>query len=267
MLRRKCSLWLLLASLPAFSQADFGAQLQQYQSQLQSGAPTPEQIVRNLGNLSQALRSGNWANPNQRLQATQGTLGYLNSLRGQHRFTQDRNIGLGLSGLYRQLGGLQFGGPYGGWTDPQGAWSSYRNSFLILSALQNRFPQDQQIQNDLGASQRAAQVIEAKIPDLPKVDWASLDSASQAQYDEIMNRYISVSATVTSAEVTAESMRHSLAAQGLGARPELVAGLTRMKLKLEDAKRLIEQRRYPQAQERLDATDAEAKKILKGFGG
>lgn len=266
MLRKKCSLALLLAAA-AFAQSDLGAQLQQYQTQLQTGAPTPEQIVRNLGNLGSALRTGNWANPNQRMQVAQGALGYLNQLRGNNRFANDRNIGIGLSGLYRQLGGLQFGGPYGGWMDPQGAWSSYRNSFLILNQLQNRFPQDQQIQNDLGISRRAIQVIEAKIPDLPKLDWTTLDATAQKDYDDTMQRYISVSASVTSAEVVAESMRHSMADQGLGTRPEVIAGLTRMKLKFEDAKRLIEQRRFAQAQERLDSVDAEAKKILKAFGG
>jgi hypothetical protein len=265
MLRKRCSLALLVAA-GALAQADVNAQLQQYQSQLQ-GAPTPAQIVQNLGNLGNALRTGNWSNPNQRMQVAQGALSYLNQLRGNNRFAGDRNIGLGLSGLYRQLGGLQFGGPDGGWMDPQGAWSSYRNSFLILNQLQSRFPQDQQIQNDLGISRRAIQVIEAKIPGLPKLDWTTLDAAGQKDYDDIMQRYISVSASVTSAEVTAESMRHAMAGQGLDARPELIAGLTRMKLKFEDAKRMIEQRRFPQAQERLDATDAEAKKILKAFGG
>jgi hypothetical protein len=266
MWRRRCSV-ALLAALPLLGQVDVAAMAGQFQAQFQGGTPTPEQVIRNLGSLSTGLRNGNWSNPAQRLQATQGALGYLNLLRGNHRFAGDRGIGLGMSGLYRQLGGLQFGGPYGGWMDPQGAWSSYRSSFLILNQLQSRFPQDQQIQNDLGISRRAVQVIEAKIPDLPKVDWASLDGAGQREFDEIMQKYISVSATVTSAEVTAESMRHAMADQGLAARPEVIAGLTRMKLKFEDAKRMIEQKRFTPAQERLDAVDAEAKKILKAFGG
>jgi hypothetical protein len=162
---------------------------------------------------------------------------------------------------------MQYGGPYGGWVDPVGAWASYRTSFLILNQLQNRFPQDQQIRQELGVSRRAVEVIETKIPDLPKLDWASLEGGAQQEYDDIMQRYISVSATASSAEVLVETMKRSMADQGLSPRPEVVAGLTRMKLKLEDARRLIEQKRFSQARERLDGTEAEAKKVLKAFGG
>jgi hypothetical protein len=193
--------------------------------------------------------------------------GYLNILRGNPRFASDRNIGLSLSGLYRQLGGLQFGGPFGGWVDPYGAWGNYRNSFLLLNQLQTQFPNDAQIRSDLGISRRSIEVLETKIPELPRLDWASLDAAAQQDYDDVIQRYISVSAAASSAEVTAETMRRSMADQGLAARPETVAALTRMKLKLEEAKRLIEQRRFPQARERLDSTDAEVRKILKSFGG
>jgi hypothetical protein len=40
-----------------------------------------------------------------------------------------------------------------------------------------------------------------------------------------------------------------------------------MKLKLEDAKRLIEQKNYSTAKDRLASAEAEAQKILKSFGG
>lgn len=253
---RKFSLLLLASSL--FAQTDFNAALGQYQTQLKSGAPTPEQIIRNLGNLSNGLRNGNWANSSDRQQATQGALGYLNSLRGNRGYMGNRNLGLSMSGLYRQLGGGM---------SPQDAWLSYRTSYVILNQLQRQYPQDQQIRNDLGLTRHSIEVVEAKIPDLPKLDWSSLDSTGQKDYDEIMERYISVGASVSSAEVTAETMRRSMADQGLAPRPEVVAGLTRMKLKFEDSKRMIEQRRFSQARERLDSTDAEAKKILKSFGG
>ncbi len=253
---RKCSLFFLAATLCA--QSDFGTTLSQYQAQLQSGTPTPEQIIRNLGSLSAGLRNGNWSNSNQRLQACQGTLGYLNSLRGNRAFTAHRNLGLSMSGLYRDLGG---------WMDPQDAWLSYRGSWVILNQLQSQYPQDQQIAGDLGLTRRGIEQVQAKLPDLPKLDWAGLDPVAQRDFDEIMERFISVSASVSSAEATAESMRRSLAAQGLAPRPEVVGGLTRMKLKFEDSRRFIEQRRFSQARERLDSADAEAKKILKSLGG
>ncbi len=261
---RSCSLLVAVASLYAQGNpADLAAQ---YQAQLRGGTPSPQQILANLNNLSLGIRQGDWANPHTRLGVTQGVQGYLNLLRGNPRLAGDRQIGLGLSGLYRQLGGLQFGGPYSGWVDPFGAWGNYRTSFLLLNQLQTQFPQDQQIRNDLGLARRAIEVIEAKIPELPRLDWASLDAPAQQDYDDVIQRYISVSAAASSAEVTAETMRRSMADQGLAARPETVAALTRMKLKLEEAKRLIEQRRFSQARERLDSTDAEARKILKSLG-
>ena len=62
-------------------------------------------------------------------------------------------------------------------------------------------------------------------------------------------------------------MRRSMADQGLAVRPEIISGLTRMKLKLEDARRLIEQKNYATAKDRLASAEAEAQKILKLFGG
>jgi len=160
-----------------------------------------------------------------------------------------------MSGLYRQLGGLE--------SNPQMAWLSYRNAFLML----NQLPMDGQVRGEMQQIRRSVEVIEARMPELPRLDWSRLDSASQKDYDAVMERYITASATASSAEVTAETMRRSLADQGLAVRPEVISGLTRMKLKLEDAKRLIEQQNYSAAQDRLASVEAEAKRILKSFGG
>jgi len=114
---------------------------------------------------------------------------------------------------------------------------------------------------------RSVEVVQARMPELPKLDWSSLDAASQKEYDEVMSRYISVSATASSAEVMAETMRRSMGDQGLAVRPEVISGLTRMKLKLDDSKRLIEQKNYGMAKDRLGSAEGEAQKILKAFGG
>ena len=131
----------------------------------------------------------------------------------------------------------------------------------------NHFPVDSQIRTEMQQIRRSVEVIEARMPELPKLDWSSLDAAGQKEYDSVMERYISVSSAASSAEVTAETMRRSMADQGLAVRPEIVSGLTRMKLKLEDAKRLIEQKNYATAKDRLASAEAEAQKILKLFGG
>ncbi|MFN8687179.1 MAG: hypothetical protein ACK6DZ_19795 [Acidobacteriota bacterium] len=82
-----------------------------------------------------------------------------------------------------------------------------------------------------------------------------------------MERYIAVSSLASSAEVMAETMGRSLAGQGLVVRPETIAGLTRRKLKMEDWRRLIEQKNDRTAQDREASASAEAQKILKSFGG
>jgi hypothetical protein len=153
------------------------------------------------------------------------------------------------------LGGME--------SNPQMAWLNYRNAYLLL----NQFPMDGQIRNEMQQIRRSVEVVEARMPELPRLDWSSLDAASQKEYDAVMERYISVSSTASSAEVTAETMRRSMAGQGLSVRPDIVSGLTRMKLKLEDAKRLIEQKNYSTAKDRLASAEAEAQKILKSFGG
>jgi len=58
-----------------------------------------------------------------------------------------------------------------------------------------------------------------------------------------------------------------MAQQGLALRPEVVSGLVRMNLKLEDAKRMIEQKNFAGAKDRLGSAEAESQKVLKAFGG
>ncbi len=215
--------------------------LTQFEAQ---GRPRPDQLQHNLSQISGSLRQGGVVNPRLR--------GYLNGVQGMAG--GNRNLGLAMSGLYRQIGGLE--------SNPQMAWLNYRNAYLLL----NQFPMDNQIRGELQEIRKSVEVVEARMPELPKLDWSTLDAASQKEYDTIMERYISVSATASSAEVTAETMRRSMASQGLSVRAEVVSGLTRMKLKLEDAKRLIEQKNYSTAKDRLASAEAEANKILKSFG-
>lgn len=209
------------------------------------GRPNADQLQRNLSQISGGLRQGIGVNPRLR--------NYLSSVQGIAG--GNRNLGIAMSGLYRQIGGLE--------SSPQMAWLNYRNAYLLL----NQFPMDGQVRGELQQIRRSVEVVEARMPDLPKLDWSSLDAASQKEYDAVMEKYISVSAAASSAEVTAETMRRSMADQGLAVRPDVVSGLTRMKLKLEDAKRLIEQKNYSMAKDRLASAEAEASKILKSFGG
>lgn len=240
---RSLSSLLVLAVGLAAQTGNFDTMLGQFEAQ---GKPTSAQLERNLAQIAGGLHHGGFAgNPRLRnyLSGVQGFIG------------GNRNLGLAMSGIYRQLGGLE--------SNPQMAWLNYRNAYLML----NRFPMDNGIRSEMEEIRRGVEVVEARMPELPKLDWSSLDAESQKEYDGIMQRYISVSATASSAEVTAETMRRSMANQGLLARPEIVSGLTRMKLKLEDAKRLIEQKNYTTARERLNSAEAEAHKILKAFGG
>lgn len=240
--RRFSSLLLVAAGLAAQS-GGLDALLNRFEAQ---GRPSPEQLQNNLAQISGGLRQGGWGvNPRLR--------GYLGSMQGVAG--GNRNLGLAMSGIYRQLGGLE--------TNPQMAWLNYRNAYLLL----NQFPMDGQIRNEMQQIRRSVEVVEAKLPELPRLDWSSLDAEGQKEYDAVMEKFISVSATASSAEVTAETMRRSMADQGLAVRPQVVAGLTRMKLKLADAKRLIEQKNYATAKERLASAEAEAHQILKSFGG
>lgn len=242
-LRRFSSVLLLSGAL--FAQAPMGldAMLTQFEGQKN---PSANQLQQNLSMLSGGLRNGGFGvNPRLR--------DYLGSMRGVAG--GNRQLGMSMSGIYRQMGGLE--------SNPQMAWLNYRNAYLLL----NQYPMDQQIRGEMQQIRRSVEVIEAKMPELPKLDWSSLDAAGQKEYDDVMSRYISVSASASAAEVTAETMRRSFADQGLAVRPEVVSGLTRMKLKLEDAKRLIEQKNYTGARDRLGAVEAEAQKLLKAFGG
>jgi hypothetical protein len=240
-LKRSISVLTLTAGLAAQTGGLDGL-LTQFEAQ---GRPRPDQLQNNLAQISGSLRQGGVVNPRLR--------GYLNGMQGV--VGGNRNLGLAMSGLYRQIGGLE--------SNPQLAWLNYRNAYLLL----NQFPMDNQIRGEMQQIRRSVEVVEARMPELPKLDWSSLDAASQKEYDSIMERYISVSSTASSAEVTAETMRRSMADQGLAVRPDIVSGMTRMKLKLEDAKRLIEQKNYSTAKDRLASAEAEAQKILKSFGG
>lgn len=227
----------------ASQQTNVDSLLTQYERQLVAGQPSPEQLLRNVASLSGQLQPG----------VAPRAVNYLNSLRGYG--SRNRGLGLAMSGVYRQIGGMQ--------SNPQDAWLNYRSAYLLMTP----YGADNQVRGEMHQLRQSIELIEAKIPGLPKLDWASLDPAGQKAYDEIIERYIGVSAAVTSAETTTETMRRSMASQGLALRPDVVAGLTRMKLKLEDAKRLIEQRNYATAKERLISAEAEAGKILKAFGG
>ncbi len=240
-LKRSISVLALTAGLAAQTGGLDGL-LTQFEAQ---GRPRPDQLQNNLAQISGSLRQGGAVNPRLR--------GYLNGVQGIAG--GNRNLGLAMSGLYRQIGGLE--------SNPQLAWLNYRNAYLLL----NQFPMDNQIRGEMQQIRKSVEVVEARMPELPKLDWSSLDAASQKEYDSIMERYISVSAAASSAEVTAETMRRSMADQGLAVRPDIVSGMTRMKLKLEDAKRLIEQKNYSTAKDRLASAEAEANKILKSFGG
>ncbi len=241
--RKSCSALLLTTALLAAQQINVNSMLTQYERQLAAGQTTPDQLQRNVASLSGKVQPDN---------STRAT-NYLNSLRsyGGH----NRNLGLAMSGVYRQIGGMQ--------TNPQDAWLNYRSAYIVITPYAN----DPQVQGEMRQLRQSVAVVEAQLPSLPKLDWPSLDAATQKAFDEIMERYISVSAAVASADLTAEAMRRSMADQGLSLRPEIIASLTRMKLKLEDSKRLIEQRNYGTAKDRLTSAEAEASKILKSFGG
>jgi hypothetical protein len=240
---RRFSSGLVFAAALAAQTGGLDSILNQFEAQ---GRPSPDQLQRNLAQISGGLRQGGWGvNPRLR--------DYLGSVQGVAG--GNRGLGLSMSGIYRQLGGME--------SNPQMAWLNYRNAYLLL----NQFPMDGQIRNEMQQIRRSVEVVETRMPELPRLDWSSLDAASQKEYDAVMERYISVSSTASSAEVTAETMRRSMAGQGLSVRPDIVSGLTRMKLKLEDAKRLIEQKNYATAKDRLASAEAEAQKILKSFGG
>ncbi len=240
-LKRSSSIFAVAAGLAAQT-GGLDALLTQFEAQ---GRPNPDQLQRNLTQISGGLKQGGGVNPRLR--------GYLNGVQGMAG--NNRSLGLAMSGLYRQIGGME--------SNPQMAWLNYRNAYLLL----NQFPMDGQIRNEMQQIRRNVEVLQARMPELPKLDWSSLDVASQKEYDSVMERYISVSSAASSAEVTAETMRRSMADQGLAVRPAIVSGLTRMKLKLEDAKRLIEQKNYSTAKDRLASAEAEAQNILKSFGG
>ncbi len=240
-LKRSISVFALATGLTAQTGGIDGL-LTQFEAQ---GRPGPDQLQQNLTQISGSLRQGGVVNPRLR--------GYLNGVQGMAG--GNRNLGLAMSGLYRQIGAIE--------SNPQMAWLNYRNAYLLL----NQFPMDNQIRGEMQQIRRSVEVVQARMPELPKLDWSTLDAASQKEYDAVMERYISVSATSSSAEVTAETMRRSMADQGLSVRPDIVSGLTRMKLKLEDAKRLIEQKNYSAAKDRMASAEAEAHKILKSFGG
>ncbi len=243
---RRFSSWLLAAGLAtgwATAQTDgLDAMLTQFQAQ---GRPNPQQLQQNLNQISLGLRRAGAVDPRLR--------GYLGGVQGMVGGNQ--NLGLMMSGIYRRMGGLE--------NDPRMAWMNYRSSYLLL----NQFPINGQIRNEMQEIRRQVEVVEAKMPQLPKMDWASLDAAAQKEYDETMERYISVSSAASSAEVLAETMKRSMAQQGLALRPEVVSGLVRMNLKLEDAKRMIEQKNFAGAKDRLGSVEAESQKVLKAFGG
>jgi hypothetical protein len=242
-LKRSISALVFVAALGGQTMG-LDAMITQFEAQAN---PTPQQLQQNLLLLSGGLKSGHAAGSSPRVR---DYLGRVQGLAGGNR-----SLSLAMSGVYRQLGSLEM--------SPQLAWLNYRNAFLML----NQFPMDNQIRGEMQQLRKSIEVVEARMPELPKLDWSTLDAASQKEYDDVMTRYISVTSAASSAEVMAETMRRSMASQGLALRPEVISGLTRMKLKVEDAKRLIEQKNYDGARERLSSAEAEAQKILKSFGG
>lgn len=263
MWRRSFSNGLVLVAAVALGQTvtlpgNFDSMMGQFQQQLKAGPVSGAQLQSNFAALSGQLQQNQWT-PQQQAAASQQVSSYLGSVRPYAG--NDLSLGTSMAGIYRQMGGMQMG------SNPRGAWMNYRSSYLLLNGLYGMYPGNQQLTQEMQQVRHSAEVIEAKMPELPRADWGALSGENQKEFDELMSRYISVSAQVSSAEVMAETMRRNFAQQGLAVRPEVVSGMTRMKLKMEDAKRLIEQKKYGQARERLDSADGEAKKVLTAFGG
>jgi len=115
-LRRSSSLLVVASALMA-QVAGIDGMLAQFEAQ---GQPNADQLQRNLMQISGGLRGGMSTNPRLR--------DYLN--RVQPVVGGNRGLGLAMSGVYRQMGGLE--------ANPQLAWLNYRNAFLLL----NQFPMD-----------------------------------------------------------------------------------------------------------------------------
>jgi hypothetical protein len=179
---------------------------------------------------------------------------------------------LGNRNGFINIGGFGFGAPYQGFGS--GFGSGFGTGFGALNGFGNfggfgggiflNGPIQQ-----TPAREPLAPIIATRpeLPTLPATSRAEIAPDAQADYDDAMERYINASASAATAEAIADTMQRSLAQQGLAIRNDVLTQATRMKLRLAEAKRLIEEKNFALAKERLAVVEAEARRILNQFGG
>ncbi|MBI3470535.1 MAG: serine/threonine protein kinase, partial [Candidatus Solibacter usitatus] len=91
-------------------------------------------------------------------------------------------------------------------------------------------------------------------------------SAQQAEWEELKERYVNIVAKVRNAEDSIEPVRQSLARRGMSLNADIGGALTRMKMSLDMAKDEISQRDLAAARESLQRADANAQKVLSFVG-
>lgn len=299
------SLVLLLSSgLGLLSAQDIDSWLNPLERRVAMKSPVPTSIQADL-NLFSARLAGlpptYWnarpaVGPNSQSSFVARSLAYLT---GVSRFAgQNPALGVPLSGAYRTLGGLQESGGIG---DPNGALLSYQNSGLFLTQLANQNPNDPAVRGQLVVLGSRIQALGGNIPvwfsvpiggaaqagpprgipdqylapvqrdagpviESPAVDLRSITAAERPEYDAAMEKYINASASVQAASSALGSIRQSVNSQGWSLAASSEKSLIRMRLTLEEAKRLIEQKNFEPSRRMLEIAEGEARKVLRSLG-
>jgi hypothetical protein len=268
-----------------------------------SAAALSENVTR-LGNSLSAMPPTYWDMrpnaPRNRQNIVSRSMVYLNNV---SRFAgNDPALGFALSNAYRSLGSFQESRAYGPWYDPLGAALSYQSSGLFLTQFANQNPNDPNVRGQLvfmagrvralggtipiwmnfpvGGNQQPQQqrgipdrytrppapTEEITPPPMPVVDTKSLTPEESAAYDTAMEKYLNASSSVTAAQSAINSIRSSVNSRGLSLASSYEKSSIRMRLSLDEAKRLIEQKQFTAAERMMVITEGEAKKALRELG-
>jgi hypothetical protein len=211
-------------------------------------------------------------------------------------------LGFALSNAYRNLGSFQESRAFGPWYDPTGAALSYQNSGLFLTQFANQNPNDPNVRGQLvfmagrvralggtipiwmsvpiggnaqpqeerGIPERytrpPAAAEEIPAPPMPVLDTKSLNAGESAAYDSAMEKYLNASSAVSAAQAAISSIRSSVNSRGWSLASTYEKSSIRMRLSLDEARRLIEQKQFAAAERMLVITEGEAKNALRALG-
>lgn len=196
-----------------------------------------------------------------------------------------------LAAAYQRLGGS-----YAARGHYPGALQNYHGALLVLNQIAGSNPNDPRVRGELLAIAGRVRALGGKIPvwvnipigdrsgpdndaravpvaeepapefSLPSLDDAKLSEAERKPCEAAIDRYTQTAATAQAALSVLSGLRASVQSHGLSLRADYVAAESRIKLRIESAKRSIEFRKCEESMEPMAIANEEVSRLLRQLG-